>query len=274
MSLSANIKRLRNEKNMTQEQLASALGVTAQAVSKWETSETYPDGALLVPLSKALGASLDELFDNDRAEAEDISKKIIKLIKEIDEPDRFDTVRDICWQIQRALFNCYMPLNEKYSPDDVKSRRLSSFVSCDQGFTLISNGREPFFSAFFEPQGSFGYFLESKAAIQKIFSALSSNDTLDAIIFLYRQNNNYIFEASVLARECRISAKNIQKVISDLKELNIIYEKEMMINGKSRTLYHSIPDHTVIALFLITKELTYRGGHCLTANKRKKPYIK
>lgn len=37
MSLSQNIKRLRLEKEMTQEQLASLLGVSAQAVSKWET---------------------------------------------------------------------------------------------------------------------------------------------------------------------------------------------------------------------------------------------
>ena len=51
MSLSGNIRRLRLEKNLTQEQLAAKLGVSAQAVSKWETSETYPDGALLVPLA-------------------------------------------------------------------------------------------------------------------------------------------------------------------------------------------------------------------------------
>ena len=59
--LSQNIKRLRLEKNLTQEQLASMLGISAQAVSKWETTDTYPDGALLVPLAKALDISLDEL---------------------------------------------------------------------------------------------------------------------------------------------------------------------------------------------------------------------
>ena len=62
MSLSGNIKRLRLEKNLTQEQLAAKLGVSAQAVSKWETSETYPDGALLVPLANELEGSLDVLF--------------------------------------------------------------------------------------------------------------------------------------------------------------------------------------------------------------------
>lgn len=60
MSLSENIKKARLERKLTQEQLAEKLGVSPQAVSKWETSETYPDGALLVSLSNALGVSLDE----------------------------------------------------------------------------------------------------------------------------------------------------------------------------------------------------------------------
>ena len=52
MCLSENIKNFRLKKDLTQEQLASRLGVSAQAVSKWERSETYPDGALLVSLSR------------------------------------------------------------------------------------------------------------------------------------------------------------------------------------------------------------------------------
>ena len=80
MSLSGNIKRLRLEKNWTQEQLATKLGVSAQAVSKWETSETYPDGALLVPLANELEVSLDELFGNDAVSMADISGRIVKFI--------------------------------------------------------------------------------------------------------------------------------------------------------------------------------------------------
>ena len=80
MSLSVNIKRLRLEKNLTQEQLATKLGVSAQAVSKWETSETYPDGALLIPLANELEVSIDELFGNESVTMADISSKIVKLI--------------------------------------------------------------------------------------------------------------------------------------------------------------------------------------------------
>ena len=46
---------LRKTRGMTQEQLAAALGVTAPAVSKWETDSSYPDITLLCPLARALG---------------------------------------------------------------------------------------------------------------------------------------------------------------------------------------------------------------------------
>ena len=49
MDLSENIRRLRKEKGLTQEQVAQALGVTAGAVNKWERSASCPDLALLSP---------------------------------------------------------------------------------------------------------------------------------------------------------------------------------------------------------------------------------
>ena len=95
MSLSGNIKRLRLDKNLTQEQLATKLGVSAQAVSKWETSETYPDGALLVPLANELEVSLDELFGNETVTMADISERIVKLIHNTEAKERFNVALDL-----------------------------------------------------------------------------------------------------------------------------------------------------------------------------------
>ncbi|MBQ8717786.1 MAG: helix-turn-helix transcriptional regulator [Clostridia bacterium] len=47
---------------MTQRQLAYALRVSVQAVSKWERSESYPDLTLLVPIAELFDVTLDELF--------------------------------------------------------------------------------------------------------------------------------------------------------------------------------------------------------------------
>lgn len=60
--LAKNICRYRKEKGFTQEELAKRLGVTFQAVSKWETAQTLPDLMLLPQLSQALEVSLDRLI--------------------------------------------------------------------------------------------------------------------------------------------------------------------------------------------------------------------
>ncbi|MBO5994331.1 MAG: helix-turn-helix transcriptional regulator, partial [Firmicutes bacterium] len=58
----AMIKRLREEKNITQQQLARAIGVSDKAISKWETGRGYPDITLVETLANALGVSVIELF--------------------------------------------------------------------------------------------------------------------------------------------------------------------------------------------------------------------
>lgn len=59
--------KLRKEKGMTQAELAEVLGVTNKAVSKWETGEAMPDTALLLPISRIFGVTVDELLEGRRS---------------------------------------------------------------------------------------------------------------------------------------------------------------------------------------------------------------
>ena len=59
------IRRLRERKNMTQQQLADKLNVSDKAISKWETSRGYPDISLVEPLADVLGVSIIELFSGE-----------------------------------------------------------------------------------------------------------------------------------------------------------------------------------------------------------------
>ena len=56
------IKDLRKKADMTQDRLADYLGVSAQAVSKWECGIATPDLSLIAPLCRVLGCSADELL--------------------------------------------------------------------------------------------------------------------------------------------------------------------------------------------------------------------
>lgn len=64
-SIGSRIARLRKEKKMTQEALAEQMGVSSQAVSKWENDQSCPDISLLSKLSRALGVSTDELLTGE-----------------------------------------------------------------------------------------------------------------------------------------------------------------------------------------------------------------
>ena len=274
MSLSSNIKSLRLEKNLTQEQLATKLGVSAQAVSKWETSETYPDGALLVPLANELEVSLDEIFGNDSVTMADISSKIVKLIHATEANERFNVARDIGWQIERGLFNCRMEIEKKYDPNEIKNQKNASYILDDNGFTIVSNGIEPFFSVFPEPADGYGHFLSDKDDLQKIFAALSHTDTLNALIYLYHRTENYVFESSVLAKDCNIPSDRVESVFDDLLLLKVIRKQALTINGEERTLYYSRPSHNLIALFIMAREICYKGAYCLQAHVRRTPFMK
>ncbi len=63
MELGNKIRQLRYRANLTQEQLAERLGLSAQAVSKWENAAAMPDISLLPELAAIFGVSIDELFD-------------------------------------------------------------------------------------------------------------------------------------------------------------------------------------------------------------------
>lgn len=61
----AAIKRLREEKGMTQTELAEKLNVSNKAISKWETAKGYPDISLIEPLAETLGVSVMELLSGN-----------------------------------------------------------------------------------------------------------------------------------------------------------------------------------------------------------------
>lgn len=61
MSFASNLRDLRAQRNMSQEQLASLLGVSRQAISKWESGGAYPETDKLVMISDLFGCSLDDL---------------------------------------------------------------------------------------------------------------------------------------------------------------------------------------------------------------------
>lgn len=77
MQIGQVIRKYRKQKDMTQEEMAKRLGVTAPAVNKWENGNSYPDIALLAPIARLLDISTDTLLSfHEELTAEEIQEII------------------------------------------------------------------------------------------------------------------------------------------------------------------------------------------------------
>ena len=81
-TLGKRIAVLRREKGLTQDELAQKLGVSSQAVSKWENDQTCPDILLLPQLAQILGVSVDELLSGKKDE-----QKTVRMLPESERKD-------------------------------------------------------------------------------------------------------------------------------------------------------------------------------------------
>ena len=77
LNIGENIRALRREKGVTQEQLAESIGISFQAVSKWENGITLPDITLVPVLAAYFGVSTDRLLSFDRRKMDEDVMRIV-----------------------------------------------------------------------------------------------------------------------------------------------------------------------------------------------------
>ena len=132
------IRRLREEKKLTQEELAGCIHVSGKAVSKWETGQGLPDISLLEPLAEALGISVIELFSGESVRNANRASNMLR--------SRF-YVCPVCGNVIRtvgeATVSCCgitLPPSAAEAPDEAHAIRVETvedeyFVSLDHPMT-------------------------------------------------------------------------------------------------------------------------------------------
>lgn len=84
MNLADNLKRIRKENNLSQEQLAEKLGVSRQSVSKWESGQAYPEMDKMLQLCEMFNLNMDDLLNQNISEVNSKKKSKINVNKYID----------------------------------------------------------------------------------------------------------------------------------------------------------------------------------------------
>lgn len=87
--LAANLRKLRLDNRLTQEQAATQLGVSAQTVSRWETSVTLPDVLLLPEIARLYGVLVDDLFKPSPAGYANNALRLLAVYERSHKPEDF-----------------------------------------------------------------------------------------------------------------------------------------------------------------------------------------
>ena len=114
MELGKKIKQLRFKASLTQEQLAESVGVSAQAVSKWENSVAMPDIALLPKLAEIFGVSIDDLFDLT------VEQRLNRIENRMDRED----------ELPQDIFREYEDFLKTQLGDETYKKRATSLLAC------------------------------------------------------------------------------------------------------------------------------------------------
>ena len=136
------ISEYRKKKNLKQDELAEMLGVSPQAVSKWENDLSCPDISLLPELSRIFGISIDELVQGKKEEPivsilpeeqrKDINKLMLRIVVESEEGDRV--------RVNLPMALVKVAIETGIAMPQINGSEALKNIDFAQIFTLVENG--------------------------------------------------------------------------------------------------------------------------------------
>lgn len=145
-----NLKKLRKSKELTQETLADFLGVSFQAVSKWERSESYPDITMLPSIAAFFDVTVDSLLGID------LIKKEVKI---------------------KAYCDEYSRLWSEHKIGEVKELMKKATSEFPGNYDLLSK----YFNALIQAKYDDEYLISIKPEVDKIYDNIQNYCTVDSI---------------------------------------------------------------------------------------------
>ena len=225
------IKKYRVQKKYTQEKLGDIIGVTTQAVSKWERGGT-PDAEVLPKLADALDVSIDALFGR---EDEDMKKTITKKLSRMPGEEAFRFAFDFCWPILLGLtgavdftedfvdtFVSHASAKRERCPDYFAKALRDGGLVCAR----ISNDFNHFFLMVQPEDKSVLSLFESEEAIRQVFALFADKKILKIIYYLYTLP--FIpATATLISEKTGLELEEIERCMKTLCDKHIVHPQKI-----------------------------------------------
>ena len=253
--LSERIAELRRARNLTQEQLGQLVGVSAQAVSKWEKGGA-PDVELLPALADRLGVSIDALFGRGEDAPQNMTRLMGRWLRSIPQAERLNrlfqllalTLPDIYLepnnvnleQVRAIPPTCYLHnlnagtvwLRANFTTDE---GMLSGVIAKDFPMYLLLPKPPEGYEVHFAPKGEY----------RKLFSVLAQEGSLELLLFLYHQNFGY-FTPSALAKQAGLPLEQVEGLLPRLVDCHLLQEQPLELDDGPGKAYCIHDNHGLV----------------------------
>lgn len=279
-SFNSNLKRIRKEKGVTQEQLADKVGVSPQAVSKWELS-SYPDPQLMPAIADFLGVTIDELFGRAPEKEMSVHTRAMLELYDMGQSDKSAQNRlEYAYELVRASIMGSCGCN---SYGDVPQNVLDSeygqytLLNREAGFIFGRlNANLPFMLVMPEPEKGYDDVLAYDKRAVELFAFLAMPNALRAIYYLAGKSTTIFFRTETLMHELSISRENAKEIINKMLEFNFIWEATLDGAAKeNEKIYQYLADYTLIPFLTFTLTFLNRpNSFNYQTSWREKPFFK
>ena len=268
------IKKYRNEKGYTQEQLGAILGVSTQAVSKWENGGT-PDIELIPKLSDVLGVTIDALFG--RAD-QDEAVKLARRLNHMPNEAAYRYAFHMCWAItiglleDISLIDKYVDFFSGAPSGDADLKDYYSKIMQDSGMATVRISDD--FRHFFlmtEPRDSINNYIGNAEALRSVFAVFADEKMLRIIFYMYSRMNTPVTTA-VISSKTGIAEDELEECMDKLCRNNLATRIVITTLEVETNAYKFRQESSVIPLLCIADEIT-RTYYCdfISTFRRTKP---
>ena len=212
------IASLRKEKGIKQEELASYVGVSTQAVSKWENGGV-PDTDLLPKIADFFSVSVDSLFGRNILNYGEVKTALCKKIVDTPTEQKFKLILNYCWDMERAMFGCIPDDRsiEDYEKDIGENEQRYSTIMSDDGFTRMGIANRLQYFLIVPEIANTDKALFERIDYPSFFKDLSDKTLFEACIFLHKREGDKAFTENLLIKGLNINNDEAAKVLAFLE---------------------------------------------------------
>jgi len=277
------IAKYRKLKGYTQEHLGELVGVSGQAVSKWENGG-IPDTYLLPTISKVLGVSIDALFGAEKKISDCSKEEILDDLFEFclqkthckdDRIDLFKFLFDTIWTVQSAYFgNEIRPTLEDVIEKNRGNQQISSQIINNEGTTYLSLVENfPFFCAICDTS-EISKKLLSEKNFGEFFSLLASEDGMKAIFFTQSTTETSQYTADMMAKKIGITLERFIEIEPLLVKYGLLNEDSLTLDDSIIKVYHKWSNPEIRPLLMMAYQfINARQCYYNFTCNRTKPYF-